>query len=458
MLAPGTITSDRLAEGSVDSAQLARPYLSGSIPYSTLSGSVSSFGTLVAERPVSFPTAFENTPVITHSIDTPHPALTVKGPVLVSARSPAGFTLRIPWGPVGVEVFRCAGGITPSLAIVGGHPAVVGSGQIGLTLGLTYRRALDAEGTTWADPTILEPGYPQKPQLMVVENRPAVVFLNSGGGVSFLRANDVHGDDWPAPTQIHDPAPSAALTRLALEIVSGNPAVLMANSSEVLFLRAGDSTGSTWGQPISLGVLPGTPAAIDLGVFGGRPLAAILSQQAVQISRAGDANGDAWPACTDAVPDPNPTSPWGGPYSHCELVDVGGIPGIGYVASEGLNNANYRIMFVMADDSAASGWNSAQSVTELNPVAPFISFHTVSEDPAVAFIQDGQLHFIQSFGSPPFFTFPVPSSVEAAVAECDLVVANGQPAIAFEATRAVRLIRNNTRPPNSAVSWIAVEP
>jgi len=455
-IASGAITADKLASNSVGVGQLSRRYLGGAVPYSALPSSYF-FATAVVEQQINFAIPFNATPVITLTTDTPHPGLPAKGALLISTRSTNGFKVRVPTAPVGVEIARGGdfGGNRPTIRLVNGNPAVVGTAQVGLTTGLLYSRSTDVAGANWQTPIVLASGYLTGSSLDMAGNSPSITFIDALSGISFVRANDTNGLNWPSPTQIVTPATlGGGAGRFSGGIVSGNPALLTANfGNTAYFLRANDANGSSWGAPAVVFTAPGNLVSISLAIVSGRPAFAAIANNTVYYARANDANGSSWPAPATVV-SPNITNNL--PNGSVTLLDTG-RPFIGYMIQAGLGSPNSQLLFTQGTDAIGTSWDPPQSVTGPSPNSFLPSFNLMGGLPVVSYAQSGKLYFVQSFASGPFYIFPNGQELEPAIETSTLEMVNGQLAIAFHGNGALRFIHQGTPPPNSAINWIAVE-
>ncbi|HEX5217970.1 MAG TPA: hypothetical protein VFZ59_00245 [Verrucomicrobiae bacterium] len=455
-IAPGSITADKLASNSVGLGQLSRRYLSGAIPYSALPSSYF-FATAVVEQQINFAVPFNATPVITLTTDTPHPGLPAKGALLISTRSTNGFKVRVPAAPVGVEIARGGefGVNRPTIRVVNGNPAVVGTAQVGLTTGLLYSRSTDTAGANWPTPVILASGFLTGSSLDMAGNSPAITFIDALGGISFVRANDTNGTSWPSPTQIVTPtALGGGAGRFSGGLVNGNPALLTANFGNTLyFLRANDAIGSSWGPPAVVFTAPGNLVSSSLAMVSGRPAYAAIASNTVYYARANDANGSSWPAPATAV-SPNSTNNL--PIGSVTLLDTG-RPFIGYMTQVGVSSPNLRLLFTQGTDAIGTSWEVSRSITEPSPTAFLPSFNLAGGLPVVSYAQNGKLYLVQSFAVGPSYLFPAGQELEPGIETSMLEMVNGQLAIAFHGNGSLRFIRQGTPPPNSAINWIAVE-
>ncbi len=462
MIAAGAVGAAQLAPGTVGPTELAKPYQAGSISYSSFGSLFQQFNARRLDRSVTFPVPFATTPSVTLTLDTPHLALASKGPLLVKSKSTTGFTASLPVGPVGVEIMRSAGTFDPILRVIGGQPAMTAVAIVNSTIGLAYSHALDVTGNSWAAPVILATGYLGIHDLTEVDGRPAVVFANASGGVSFVRANDAAGDSWPTPVQIYAPDAGAFINPLALALVNGAPALAIGQSDlTVRFQRASDPQGTLWTAAEKAFTGLSALSSLALREVTGRPAVAVLDSgtRTVLYARANDAVGTGWPAPTTAVSNPNPGSPWDGPHGELSFIEVGGWPAIGYVATQGINYPDKRVMFARAIDSNGAAWGSSQAITAFEPVLSLkTSFAAIGASPGLTISAASRLRYGGSFDAGGTYVFTTPYDVEACEGRASLAVVQGQPAIAFVSDSAVRYIRSNNAPPNSAVNWIAVAP
>ena len=457
-LAAGSITADKLATNSVGFTQLSRHYLSGSVLYSALTLVPVTFAPFYYDYQVSFSSTFNITPVVTLTVDTPHPALPTKGAPLITSRSVDQFSMRIPSAAVGVEIARSSTGtgLRPSIRLVNGNPAVIGAGSANSAVGIVYSRSLDAYGANWSAPIVVRPGYYSAAFLNVANGNPTITFIDNNGGVSYMRATDLNGTNWPAPTQIINPTNYGTASHLASLPINGNPAVIMSTATNLYFLRASDSSGTNWGSPVKLFSLPAAIASIDMKLVSAYPAIAAMAGQIIYYTGALDQSGTAWPAPVVAVPDSNPASTLEGPYSSVSLIDANSKPGIGYVNYESAGSAT-RAMFALSPTFAGSSWNSPQQVVPPDAYLVSPTFNSVSSSPMLAYTRNSILYFQSSTATGPY-GWPSAIALEPGTSECDIADIYGQPAIAFYGNGALRFIRSGTAPPNSTVNWIAVEP
>jgi PKD repeat protein len=104
--------------------------------------------------------------------------------------------------------------------VVNGNPAICyvdGADQP------NYIRALDASGTTWDSNICLNyPSWARYPKLGVFGGKPIIVY-QEGGDLVYLSANDADGTTWAAPTIVE--ADSGSGGYCSLQIVNAHPAI-----------------------------------------------------------------------------------------------------------------------------------------------------------------------------------------------------------------------------------------
>ncbi|MEZ5339385.1 MAG: hypothetical protein R3F46_14130 [bacterium] len=137
------------------------------------------------------------------------------------------------------------------LEIVAGHPAVLfrKSGPTPDDDGLFYTRALDNGGRLWGEPVKLadNTSFGDMFGLAVIAGNPAVVWFRfSDGRVYYRRATSSTGQtlaDWNNPA-FPISAATAASEEVRLLEVSGNPAAMWSNGTDINYVRATGASGT----------------------------------------------------------------------------------------------------------------------------------------------------------------------------------------------------------------------
>ena len=160
-----------------------------------------------------------------------------------------------------------------SMALVNGRPSIayqdVSNGN------LKYIRALDGTGGSWAAPVVVDSGTNSNSQsvgqfasLAVVSGRPAIAYYDADlKRLVFVRANDVNGATWGTPMTL-DPTPETGNgdrgRNATLRVINGRPAILYydATTTRLRYIHATDADGTNWGRPLELDSGP------NVGLYG----------------------------------------------------------------------------------------------------------------------------------------------------------------------------------------------
>ncbi len=229
--------------------------------------------------------------------------------------------------------------LKPCLLDCNGNPAIV---YTGASDNLYFRRATGASGsgdllTDWTDPQfpIVTSGVRKQPVFRLVDGNPAVLFTTTTENLRYMRATSATGAsslDWGS-TNILITGMDHVGESVDLAIVDGQPAVtwLDVDSEKVKYMRADSSTGTAvgdWTTQITLLAATGVGNCLSMAVLSGRPALAIADSQNIGFIRytwASDALGSSWP-----VPKPAVSIFDGGANGPFSLADVGGLPAISY--------------------------------------------------------------------------------------------------------------------------------
>jgi len=190
--------------------------------------------------------------------------------------------------PASINVVSSASAIfdvSMSMAIIAGRPAIVYDNSADGSV--WYVRALDADGNAWGTPSKVDAG--RWPDLVEVNSLPAISYDWTNGQpegsptytnqVRFIRGTDANGAAWSAAVPVATFGLfQQRLGQTHLLIVAGNPAIFfasfdLATSTKIpRFVRASNSTGTSWGTPV--------PVTFAAGVFlSGQYGAALVNGQ-----------------------------------------------------------------------------------------------------------------------------------------------------------------------------------
>jgi hypothetical protein len=230
-----------------------------------------------------------------------------------------------------------------SVAIVDGNPAIsyYFDSADGHAPELRYVRATAPDGSAWGNSLTLDVGQSLGQPvgagnaMAVVDGCPAISYVGNNGALMYMRAADADGTTWGAPQMLD---PNGGETRLA--VVAGCPAIVFGKATYVngtldhialKYMRATTSTGDTasdWGQPVTVYSDVDGGWGQGFAVVDGNPAISFgaSANGCLRYVRASTATGD---AATDwnAVVVVDPAAYTVGPTS---LVVVAGAPAIAY--------------------------------------------------------------------------------------------------------------------------------
>ncbi|HSH03111.1 MAG TPA: cadherin-like domain-containing protein [Anaerolineae bacterium] len=174
---------------------------------------------------------------------------------------------------------------------------------------LYYVRANDANALSWSEPTLIPTptdasNFDESPvSLREINGHPAIIYWyypsNNKETIIYSRAEDITGTVWSEPQMI-----GTGDTRPQLQEVNGHPALLYeppnlsANNHFVVYRRALDPAGLTWGAPITLGLTTQqqSMSGNNLQFVDGYPTVTYAGEdgQTIYFQRAADINGASW--------------------------------------------------------------------------------------------------------------------------------------------------------------------
>ena len=279
------------------------------------------------------------------------------------------------WGtPIVVESDGNTGQET-SLQVVNGNPAICYWGNSSLK----YVRALDANGTTWGTPVVvvgsLQAGYTS---LEVINGNPAFSYYDvTDSALKYVRALDANGTTWGTPVTVDNSGSVGQFT--SMEVVNGNPAISYHVGNDFLrYVRALDANGTTWGTPVTV---DGTVSADNVGqwtsleVVNGNPAISYRDAANTDLKyvRALDVDGTSWNASItiDGSTDDD------GYFTSLKVVN--GKPAIAYD-----NFTNRELRYVQANDASGANWDAPIVVDSDGYVGQYASMALVNGNPAIS--------------------------------------------------------------------------
>jgi len=235
--------------------------------------------------------------------------------------------------------------------INGSYPGIAFSGEKSANWQEGYVLATNSNGTSWGSFISLSQGSCSQPSLAVVASNPAIACVNAD--TYFYRATNATGSAWNAQQTVETSTPPYGCQ---LAVVNGNPAIVYCHRTpypgmdeQVTYVRAGDAVGDSWGTPVRLDTANSMVDDISLCVINGNPAVAYIANDdttawGVHYIRANNANGTSWPAGSKVIDNKNRGS--------CALTEISGRPAVAYVAG----CSGSQLMFVRASDTTGGTW------------------------------------------------------------------------------------------------------
>jgi hypothetical protein len=262
------------------------------------------------------------------------------------------------------------------MAFIDGRPAIVKSWPAGGLV--TFTRAEDSEGAVW-------PATPASCTIFAGNSQTSLAML--GGlptlcrGKFFVQALDLDGTAWNEPVVF----PSGSLDQddanPLLCDVEDRPAISYYGNGRLLYVRADDAEGQSWGVSIAVDDQDSAKGASRLLVVNGRPAIAYhdATVGALKYVRALDELGSSWEAG-------RVLAPRGVPYG---LILLDDRPAILY-----RDTADKTLHCLIANDPAGASWSFPQLVTAIETRDTSPSFAQVDGGPAASFLEDGDIHWL----------------------------------------------------------------
>jgi hypothetical protein len=283
------------------------------------------------------------------------------------------------WGPP-LTVDNVANvGEHACLAVVDGRPAI--AYYDGTNGYLKYVRANDAAGSAWGTSITVDGSgsVGQYASLVVVTGRPAIAYYDSGSNddLKYVRANDATGSSWGTPVTVDSGGDVGRYASLA--VVDGRPAIAYYDGSsnfDLKYVRAADATGSTWPTPLTVDGAGWVGQYASLAVVDGRPAIAYYdadSNYDLKYVRASDTTGSSW-----GTPFTVDSTGWVG--THASLAVLNGRPAIAYY-----DNSDDDLKYVRASDSTGSSWGTPVAVDSAGNTGGYASLAAVGDRPAIAY-------------------------------------------------------------------------
>lgn len=281
-------------------------------------------------------------------------------------------------------------------------------------------------------------GYLEEEASMIVVNgNPAIVAFDTyRNDMIYRRAADMAGSTWGPWISVAED--SFTIRNPQLIIVDGKPAIAYysVDAGEVRFVRSEDSLGNSWSAPVS--VAPANMSEyefqrLSVQIVNGRPAIAFASYGEIRFSMASNSIGSSWNPSTVIHGEDDG---WRG---NPKLLEVGGVPCIvSHVQVFQGNPPSYSaIEFFRASDNFGSNWNPQMPICEEAEAGEHVGQPTcamISGRPAVCFEKEneGYERIVWSLSQDAVgTTWSLPTEVSLYGKNPELHENNGKPAVAF---------------------------
>jgi len=188
----------------------------------------------------------------------------------------------------------------------------------------------------------------------------------------FITAIDEDGEQWNPPVTVIEGINLVSL-RLSTVEAQLNPAICLSNASGLTYIRANDSLGNTWGNPLPL--TSGEIKSSSMALIGGKPAIAFADAGMLKYIYATDERGEGWSRIISvegeiAVDD-----------GVISLAEVNGLPAIAFYDRA---ETGYRVKYVVAEDVNGGSWVHV-NVAEPDRAKPVICLAEVAGRPAIVY-------------------------------------------------------------------------
>jgi len=259
------------------------------------------------------------------------------------------------------------------IAIINGNPAIV-YGKEG-SADLMYVRANDVDGNSWGVPAQVGSvtSVEGKLVLKMVNGRPAIAYTRDNDTLYYIRANDANGSSWGSAVVLGELSDDY----FDMELVNGRPAIAAKTGDTTIgYTRATDADGNSWpslSTIVSSSYYEGN--YLDMEIVAGNPALAYRRFIVNDLCyvRATDSSGSSWGTVIIADSTNNVTG-------HISMAIIDDHPSIAYGSS-----SKDSQQFIRAIDSIGTGWGTPVS---LGSIGFYVTLTEVSGNPAVAYNDD----------------------------------------------------------------------
>ncbi|HYG51826.1 MAG TPA: T9SS type A sorting domain-containing protein, partial [Flavobacteriales bacterium] len=214
----------------------------------------------------------------------------------------------------------------------------------------------------------------------------------------------------------------------SLATVNGNPAIANYDyfSNDVVYVRATNTTGTTWGSPVTVHSTGIVGYHTELMIANARPAIAFYdyTNADMKIVQSSDANGTAWPA-------PTSIQTTGNVGQYISTITVSGNPAVAYHDA-----TKQQMVFCRSNDVNGLGWTNFKYFDGNANRGTFNSTTLVNGNPAITYrdLSNIQLRYVRALDAQGT-TWGTPVSLDTLVnagVYSSLAMVNGKPAIAYQ--------------------------
>ncbi len=270
------------------------------------------------------------------------------------------------WNNYVADSGDCNVGSFASGLMVGGYPAAAYFDDTHYDL--RFCRALDETGESWGRPVLLdiEGEVGEYASAAVVASNPAVAYQDLDNEVlKYVRAVDQNGASWGSPIVVDDGGGDSVGEFSSLVVVNGRPAIsyYQCDDYDLLYVRATDSTGASWGTPITVVSDGDVGYYSSMAIIDGRPAIAYYDYdiEDLEFIRANDSDGSTWGTpvvVVDGV----------GVDSIVRMTERNGLPVIIYTDDD-----EEDLLYVSAIDPSGTSWGEPKRVDVNGDVGEYAS-------------------------------------------------------------------------------------
>jgi hypothetical protein len=305
----------------------------------------------------------------------------------------------------------------------------------------------------WGTPVIVDNSgnttYGEGTSMAIVNGNPAIAYQNHASeDLMYVRALDAAGTSWGTPISLDAAGHTGYSPSLA--VVDGYPAIAYYDdgSEEMKYVRALDAAGTSWSSSMVLDTSITVNFGLSLMIVNGNPAIAYSDSHRLKYIRAGDAAGAAWGS---------PVTITSGDYmltgNHNSMAIVNGFPAISFFHD--IITAQ-DLMFVRATNASGSAWESPLSIDTTGNVGFYTSLAIVNGNPAISYLDglNADLKFVRATNADgSAWGSPISLDTDGNVGSfTSLAIVNGFPAISYRdlVNHALKYIRATNA---SGTSW-----